>query len=195
MAQNHEAASEYLALMRERTPLYDRLQKELADATREVAVERMLDLGIGTGETTSRVLRLHSPTTIVGVDASRMMLDVAAETLGDDVDLQIGRLEDPLPEGPWDLIVSAFAVHHLDASGKRDLFLRGAGRLSEGGRFVVGDVVVPLSPVLRPTPIDPSVDLPDSVEAQLSWLADSGVYPTLHWADEDLAVLSGTRQR
>lgn len=181
--------------MREGAPLYDRLQKEVADATREVVVERMLDLGIGTGETTTRVLRLHSPTTIVGVDASRAMLDVAAETLGDGVELRLGRLEDLLPEGPWDLIVSAFAVHHLDASGKRDLFRRGASQLSEGGRFVVGDVVVPLAPVPRPTPIDHSVDLPDSVEAQLSWFADAGLYPTLHWADEDLAVLSGTRQR
>lgn len=179
--------------MREGAPHYDRLQDEVANASREVVVERLLDLGIGTGETTSRILRLHRPASIVGVDASRAMLDVAAETLGDGVDLRLGHLEDPLPAGPWDLIVSAFCVHHLDASGKRDLFRRGAERLAEGGRLVVGDVVVPLEPVPKPTPIDPEVDVPDSVEAQLTWLAEVGLYPTLHWAADDLAVISGTR--
>ena len=51
------------------------------------------------------------------------MLDRARERLPD-ADLRASRLEDPLPEGPFDLVVSVLAVHHLDGDGKRDLFTR-----------------------------------------------------------------------
>jgi tRNA (cmo5U34)-methyltransferase len=195
MVQYHAAPADYLALMREAMPLYDRLQKEVADASREIRVERLLDLGVGTGETTARVLALHSPTVVVVVDASSAMLEVSAEELRGQVEFRTGRLEDPLPGDSWDLIVTALSVHHLDSVGKRDLFRRCAERLREGGRLVVGDVVVPLSSVPRPTPIDPDVDFPDSAEAQLSWFSEVGLYPTLHWADGDLAVMSGTNVR
>src|SRR5262245_62724772 len=47
----------------------------------------------------------------------------------DRVSLLVGRLEDPLPQGPFDLVVSALAVHHLDAASKADLFRRIAATL------------------------------------------------------------------
>jgi tRNA (cmo5U34)-methyltransferase len=60
--------------------------------------------------------------------------------------LRVSRLEDAPPEGNFDLVVSALAVHHLDGAGKADLFARVAVRLRSGGRFVVGDLVVPDDP-------------------------------------------------
>jgi tRNA (cmo5U34)-methyltransferase len=39
-------------------------------------------------------------------------------------------LEDPLPDGPYDVVVSALAVHHLAAASKADLFRRIAGVIS-----------------------------------------------------------------
>jgi tRNA (cmo5U34)-methyltransferase len=66
----------------------------------------------------------------------------------------VGRLHDPLPEGSFDLVVSALAVHHLDGAGKADLFARVADRLRPGGRFVLGDVVVADDPADAVTPID-----------------------------------------
>jgi hypothetical protein len=50
------------------------------------------------------------------------------------VELHARRLEDPLPAGPFDLIFSALAIHHLDGPGKADLFARAAARLVPGGR-------------------------------------------------------------
>jgi hypothetical protein len=44
-------------------------------------------------------------------------------------DLRVSRLQDPLPEGNFDLVGSALAVHHLDGAGKADLFARVADRL------------------------------------------------------------------
>jgi tRNA (cmo5U34)-methyltransferase len=68
------------------------------------------------------------------------MLDVAAGVLGERATLRLGRLEDPLPYGPFELVVSAFAVHHLDATAKSFLFRRVAERLSGDGRFVMADL-------------------------------------------------------
>ena len=47
-------------------------------------------------------------------------------------------MEDPLPDGPWDLVIAVLSVHHLDAEGKRDLFRRVR---SESRSLVIGDVV------------------------------------------------------
>ena len=46
-------------------------------------------------------------------------------------------MEDPLPDGPWDLVISVLTVHHLDRRRKRDLFRR----VREQSRsLVIGDV-------------------------------------------------------
>lgn len=60
-----------------------------------------------------------------------------------EADLRVQRLEDPLPEGPFDLVVSVLAVHHLEADEKRDLFRRVRRALAPGGRFVLADLIVP----------------------------------------------------
>ena len=98
------------------------------------------------------------------------------------------RLEDPLPEGPFDLVFSALAVHHLDARGKADLFARVAAVLEPGGWFVLADVVVPDDPADATTPLSPDYDLPDRVDEQLAWLRDAGLEASVVWAAGDLAV-------
>ena len=30
------------------------------------------------------------------------------------IEVRLARMEDPLPDGPWDLVVSVLSVHHLD---------------------------------------------------------------------------------
>src|SRR5207248_236441 len=78
-------------------------------------------------------------------------------------DLRLARLEDPLPEGRFDLVISALAVHHLDADGKRALFERVA-RVTDA--FVLGDVVVPERPEDAVIEIDGVYDVPSSVAEQ-----------------------------
>ena len=73
----------------------------------------------------------------VGIDASEAMLGRARERLPD-ADLRLQRLEDELPSGPFDLVVSALAVHHLDGAGKRELFARVARVLRPGRRIRPG---------------------------------------------------------
>ena len=123
----------YLRVMRSALPLYDRLQDEVVSACADVQIVRMLDLGAGTGETSRRCLIAHPGATVVALDASEAMLEMAKNVLAHDAELRLARLEDPLPEGRFDLIVSVLAVHHLDRAGKADLFKRVANRLAPAG--------------------------------------------------------------
>ena len=133
MPQLHDSPARYLRLMRQALPLYDRLQEEVVLACADVEASRLLDLGAGTGETSRRYLEAHPGVQVVAVDASRAMLQVAAGVLGRRAELRPARLEEPLPAGRFDLVVSTLAVHHLDAAGKADLFARIAERLARGG--------------------------------------------------------------
>jgi tRNA (cmo5U34)-methyltransferase len=190
MGQFHFTPEGYLELMHCEVPQYPRLQDEVAAACEGIEARAILELGTGTGETARRVLQRHPGAMLMGIDASEEMLGAAREALaGHAVQLRAGRLEDALPPGPFDLVVSALAVHHLDAAGKADLFARIASVLRPGGRFVLADVVVPDDPADAVTPLDPGYDLPDTVPDQLRWLAEAGLEPRTTWASSDLAVI------
>src|ERR1700740_3612555 len=104
MAQFHWDPDAYLALMSEEIPEYERLQDETATAA-AVDATRILELGTGTGETTRRVLGANPNAFLIGVDASQEMLSRALAALpAEKVQLLPGRLEDPLPVGPFDAV-------------------------------------------------------------------------------------------
>ena len=174
----------YLAEMAAEIPGYEELQEAVAAATARLAARRVLELGTGTGETALRVLALHPGAAWTGIDSSEPMLARARERLPD-ADLRLGRLEDPLPQGPFDLVVSALAVHHLDGDAKRDLFTRVA-QLTNA--FVLGDVVVPERPEDAAIEIDGVYDVPSTVADQLKWLRDAGFDVTAAPIRADLAV-------
>ena len=188
MGQFHFHPDEYLDLMRSELPDYFRLQDEVAAACGS-DLARLLELGTGTGETALRVLERCPDASLVGIDASADMLAVARERLPG-ADLRVARLEDPLPPGPFDVVFSVLCVHHLDGDGKADLFERVAAVLAPGGRFVIGDVVVPDDPADAVTPLSPGFDRPSPVGDQLGWLRDAGFAPSVVWSARDLAVIA-----
>ena len=190
--QFHFDPGTYRQLMAAEVPAYDRLQDQVAEAGRDVAAARVLDLGTGTGETAKRVLAHHPGAQLVGVDVSAEMLEHARRALPG-AQLIVRRLEEPLPDGPFDLVVSALAIHHVDGQGKADLFRRVAAVLRPGGRFVFADVVVPDDPAEAVTPIDPEYDLPSRLDEQLRWLTDAGLDARQLWAERDLVVVAATR--
>jgi tRNA (cmo5U34)-methyltransferase len=189
VSQYHFDPSTYDEVMRE-IPGFAELQRQVAAAAEGLEVARMLELGTGTGVTAAHVRAVHPDAHLVGVDESTEML---AEARLENAELLVRRIEDPLPEGPFDLVFSALAVHHLDAAGKRDLFERVAHVLRPEGRFVLGDVVVPEQTEDAVTPITPGFDLPERVPDLLAWLMDAGFYAQVAWEHRDLAVLIGLR--
>ncbi len=191
--QYHFDASTYVDAIRADVPAYDVFQDEVASAS-GAGARRILDLGTGTGETARRVLASHPEASLVGVDENQGMLAVARSQLpADRVELRVGRIEDPLPEGPFDLVTSALCVHHLDGSGKAELFARVHEALTSGGLFVLADVVVPVDPAAATTPLTPGYDRPSPLAEQLRWLAEAGFEPRVTWERGDLAVVAAAR--
>lgn len=184
----------YPDVMAEEIPDYPRLQTELAEAVAEMESRSILDLGVGSGLTAQRVAEALPQTHIHGIDESDDMLTGAAKVLDPDrTFLSHGKLEDSLPGGPFDLVMSILAVHHLDGEGKADLFKRINEVLVEGGRFVLADLVVPPDPADVVTPIDGVIDTPSSLADQLEWLGDAGFTHRVTWQHRDLAVVAADK--
>jgi tRNA (cmo5U34)-methyltransferase len=195
VSQFHFDPTTYLEMIRGELGRYDELQDAVADATKGRDAQRILELGTGTGETSRRLLALHPGASLVGIDVSGAMLEEARRLLPPErVELRVARLEDPLPPGPFDLVASALAVHHLDASGKRGLFRRVIDLLASGGVFVLGDVVVPERPEDAVAPLTADFDRPDRADEQMRWLAEVGMDAQVVWSWKDLAVLRAERR-
>jgi tRNA (cmo5U34)-methyltransferase len=190
--QFHFDPATYLDMVRAEVPDYEELQEVIAHAASERSAAAILDLGIGTGETMRHVADRHPSARYVGIDESEPMLAVARAVVPR-ADLRVARLQEDLPDGPFDLVVSALAVHHLDPQEKAALFRRVADRLTPGGRFVLGDVIVPDDPADAITPLDEGYDMPSRADEQLQWLTDAGFTATLRWMKRDLAVLVADR--
>jgi SAM-dependent methyltransferase len=191
--QYHFDPATYLAMIREEVPDYDTLQAEIGRAVRESTVgdaPRVLDLGGGTGSTSRAVLDARPGARLTLIDENPSMLDVARDALpaGNIDQLVVTDLADPLPDGPFDLVVSALAVHHLDGAQKRALFVTVRDHLTEGGRFALADVVVPVDPADAVTPLSPGYDQPDTAADLLAWLRAAGFRAEVVWANRDLAV-------
>ena len=176
-AQFHSSPETYLDEIRAQIPRYDELQKAAVEAI-PFPPARVLELGMGTGETTRHLLEAHPDAWVVGLDASAEMVFHLREEYDD---VQLARMEDPLPDGPWDLVISVLSVHHLTDDQKHLLFRR----VSEHSKaLVIGDVVKADPQV---TPIDPSIDFIDSADELAEW-CDGEVT----WRADDLAVVRAT---
>lgn len=126
----------YLERIRAEIPRYDELQEQ-AIAAIPFSPERVLELGMGTGETTRRLIEAHPDAWVIGLDASPDMVFRARQTYDD---VQLARMEDPLPDGPWDLVISVLSTAELSDEQLRAL----CRRVSEHSRsLVIGDDFAP----------------------------------------------------
>lgn len=174
-AQFHWHPETYLERARAQVPGYDALQAATIEAI-PFAPDRVLDLGIGPGETSRRLLETYPDARITGLDSSPEMIFQARE-LG--IETRLARMEDPLPDGPWDLVIAVLSVHHLDAAGKRDLLRRVR---EESRSVVIGDIVRADPQVTR---LDPEHDYPESPEELAEWSGGA-----IAWQRNDLAVVA-----
>jgi len=164
----------YSELIRSEIPRYDELQEQ-AIAAIPFAPERVLELGMGTGETTRRLIEAYPDSWVIGLDASPDMVFRARENYDD---VQLARIEDPLPDGPWDLVIGVLSIHHLTADLKKNLFRQ----VKEQTRaFVIGDVV---KADVEIAPIEPDYDFPERAIDLADWTDGQ-----ITWEQDDLAVI------
>jgi tRNA (cmo5U34)-methyltransferase len=174
MARSHWKPDTYPERIRSEVPRYDELQEQ-AIAAIPFPPARVLELGMGTGETTRRLIEAYPEAWVIGLDSSADMV-FRARTMYDDV--QLARMEDPLPEGPWDLVIGVLSIHHLRADQKKNLFRQ----VREQARsFVIGDVVQADEQI---APIDPDYDFPEAAADLAKWTGGE-----VTWEQDDLAVV------
>jgi tRNA (cmo5U34)-methyltransferase len=163
MGQFDWTPDEYLERIRAKVPRYEELQQQ-AIAAIPFPPERVLELGMGTGETTRRLIEAYPDAWVIGLDASPDMVFRARQTYDD---VQLARMEDPLPDGPWDLVISVLSVNDLEDEQKRAL----CRRVEEQSRsLVIGDSFEG-----------------DELERLVEWSGGE-----IAWRADDLAVLRAT---
>jgi tRNA (cmo5U34)-methyltransferase len=192
-------AREYTALRGRLVPDFDGFYGAAVDALRLAGREprEVLDLGAGTGLLSARVLAAFPAARVHLLDGAEPMLAEARTMLGDRVAaVHVADMAGALPVGPFDAVVSALAIHHLQDADKRGLFGRIHQVLAPGGVFVNAEQVAAPAPWLQDayterwiadcralgaseTEIEASVgrqahDRWAETESQLRWLREAG---------------------
>lgn len=109
----------------------------------------VLDLGTGTGALAARIASAHPDAQLTLLDGAPAMVEKAAATLGARAAAAVVQdFADPLPLGPFDAVVSALAIHHLDDPAKASLYARAHDVLRPGGVLVNADQIVGATPAL-----------------------------------------------
>ena len=136
----------------ERQPVFDLLTR-LVQASPDAPI-RVLDIGAGYGPVATACLDAFPNATAVGLDVSEAMMEAGRPRMarfGDRFAYMLGDFADGVlpPQaaeaGPYDLVVSARAIHHLPAELMASLYASVHGALNEGGAFFNLDTASPAS--------------------------------------------------
>ncbi len=171
----------------------------------------MLDLGCGDGRLLALVRLARPGVEGVALDYSPPMVEAARERFSAEIaDGWVTVAEHDLTEsldglraadGPFDAVISSFAIHHLDHGPKRALYAEVFDRLRPGGLFANLEHVSSASVRLHEafmeamgqTQEDPSNRLLD-LGTQLEWLRELGFTDVdCLWKWRELALLTGVK--
>lgn len=112
----------------------------------QVTPERLLDLGCGPGALARRAIAKWPSARVYGVDLDPVLLELGRKTSGDTIRWLESDLREPswhstLDDLPLDAVLSATALHWLDADRIHGLVRELAGILRPGGVFATYDTM------------------------------------------------------
>ena len=170
-----EIASEY---DQDNPPEYRACADLVIEHANPTSDDVVLDLGTGTG---AIALALAGEAgRVVGRDVSEGMLAEAREKAAagniENVAFGTGRFREPSYDGPADVVVSNFAMHHLNDDEKREAVAVVADY--EPQAFVLGDLMFFGEPDPDERFYDPELDDPATVGTLVETLTDAGFVVT-----------------
>ena len=183
---------------------------------------KLLDLGIGTGNLSFKILEQFPKAKIIGTDKDEEMLKVASKKLKKfskhRIELIKADFSHFLPKEKYDAVVSLLSIHHLTNLQKRKLFRRIYQILKSKGIFVSGDFVISDSTFINRKSakaeeefmkskgikelglltsggkIGAEDDIPTTVKNQIKWLKEAGFNETgCVWKYFNLAIYCGLK--
>ena len=164
------------------------------DHAAPTAEDVVLDIGAGTGAIALALAAAAER--VVGRDISDGMLDQAREKAAeqglDNVEFGEGTFRDPNYDGPVDIVVSNFAMHHLSDAEKREAIQT----IADLGprRFVLGDVMFFGAPDPEEPFYSPEVDDPATVGMLADAFTAAGFSLTaVEMVHDQVGVLVGER--
>ena len=148
----HPNLEEMSAFFDLRADIYDRHMLDdlgLEDFYKAIAacfgapVNRLLDLGCGTGLELERLFLQYPNAEVTGIDMSAEMLKLL-ELKYPDKKLRLirGSYFDADFGGPYDHALSTYSLHHFSEASKLGLYRRVHSALEPGGVFIYGDYTV-----------------------------------------------------
>jgi len=147
---------------------------------------RAIDLGVGTGYFTDRFLKHFPNSEVIAVDGAQAMIDLAMARLGSlasRVEFVVGDFRN-LQQlagngGSFDVVLSAYALHHLNRADKEALLRQVVNLLRPDGWFVNADLIVADSA---------------EVEKRIQQLRVAGIVERARGLDERFIDAASTRQ-
>jgi SAM-dependent methyltransferase len=142
----------------------------------------VVELGVGTGRIAVPIAL--EGISVIGIDSSREMLEVAAEQAAlaaVELDLRFGDLRDPPIEGTFPLVIIPFrALLHMQTDTDRRAALAAVRKLlAPGGRFIF-DVFTP--------------DAQDVADTHARWLErEPGIFERADWNEEQQTLILRVR--
>ncbi len=143
---NRAATEKYDDDIQRVIPGYEEMHREIekfvCEYSRSHNILKMADLGIGTGLTSKRILKLVPTAELVAVDFSDHMIKTTKKRLalynvkylsGDYSEIDFGK--------NYSVVTSVIGIHHQNTNGKKKVFQKIYNSLEKGGVFIFGDLV------------------------------------------------------
>tara|TARA_Y100000034_G_C6850009_1_gene385536 strand:- start:600 stop:1271 length:672 start_codon:yes stop_codon:yes gene_type:complete len=204
--------TDYDQLIRNLIPKYEEMHNLVVENIHFSKDLKILDLGIGTGQTSLQILKQFPQAKIDGVDISKSMLVQAKARLKDyNVQFFESDAMDFKFEKKYDAAVAVLSLHHLNSNQKQEFFKRVYKTLRDDGVFIIADIIK-FDSVSETKEKEKEwkkflinnlgekegnywfdnyleEDLPDSVNNQLKWLIAAGFKAECIWEHLNYAVI------
>ncbi|MFC4121380.1 class I SAM-dependent methyltransferase [Nonomuraea zeae] len=147
----------------------------IATLAGDVAGRRILDAGCGSGPLTA--LLRDRGAVVTGIDSSAGMLAIARRRLGDDADLRVADVSEPLPfaDGAFDDVVASLVLHYLEDWGPTLAEMRRV--LRPGGRLIASVN----HPFVEHVTLEPRHNYFATTSYADNWTFDGQPHPMIFW--------------